>query len=75
MLYFSGGLYEGLHCMVYRASMHIGASHKARGCNLMQGRIQGGGGVMGVATPPNDFKKPRPPWSELSSFFHWTMKR
>ena len=28
-------------------------------------RIQGGGGVMGVATPPNDFKKPRPPWSEV----------
>ena len=30
-----------------------------------QGRIQGGGGVMGVATPPNDFKKPRPSWSEV----------
>ena len=25
----------------------------------------GGGGVMGVATPPNDFKKPHPPWSEV----------
>ena len=25
----------------------------------------GGGGVMGVATPPNDFKKPRPSWSEV----------
>ena len=25
----------------------------------------GGGGVMGVATPPNDFRKPRPSWSEV----------
>ena len=32
--------------------------------NYYQGRIQGGG-VMGVATPPNDFRKPRPPWSEI----------
>ena len=32
---------------------------------LQQGQIQGGGGGMGVATPPNDFKKPRPSWSEV----------
>ena len=33
--------------------------------NISKGGFRGGGGVMGVATPPNDFKKPRPPWSEV----------
>ena len=33
-------------------------------CRTDKGGFRGGG-FMGVATPPNDFKKPRPSWSEV----------
>ena len=42
-------------------------------CNSKQGGFRGGGGGYGGCNPPNDFKKPRPPWSEVgksSSFSH-----
>ena len=36
-----------------------------RGQLAPMARADSGGGGMGIVTPPNDFKKPRPSWSEV----------